>query len=95
MKDFSQAIANGINVMDLPDAPAKKEDEGVSEELATMVYSESVNDKTQQEAVQQSKDRKKQVLEDQIAKIIDNFNADTQQMQKKQEDEPTEVMKEA
>lgn len=95
MKSFSQAIANGINVMDLPDAPAQKEDDGVSEEIATMVYSESVNDKTQLEAAKQSKDRKKQVLEDQIAKIIDNFNTDTQSMQKKQEDEPTQVMMEA
>lgn len=32
--------------MDLPDAPPKKAEEGMSEELATMVYSEQVNDKT-------------------------------------------------
>jgi hypothetical protein len=46
MRSFSQAIANGINVMDLPDAPLKKEDDELSEEVATMVYSEQVNDKT-------------------------------------------------
>jgi len=40
MRSFSDAIANGVNVMDLPDLPAKKEDEGLSEEVATMVYSE-------------------------------------------------------
>lgn len=47
MSAFSSAIALGVNVMDLPDAPspeAKKNE--VSDELATMMYSEQVNDKT-------------------------------------------------
>lgn len=39
MSAFSSAIANGVNVMDLPDAPEPKKDE-VSDELATMMYSE-------------------------------------------------------
>lgn len=43
MRAFSEAMANGINVMDLPDAPKKKDDE-ISDEMATMVYAEQVNE---------------------------------------------------
>ena len=40
-------MAAGINVMDLPDAPVKKDPE-LSDEVATMVYSEQVmNDKAE------------------------------------------------
>ena len=48
MRAFSEAMVNGVHVMDLPDAPQKKQDE-MSDEMATMMYSEQVNDKTLEE----------------------------------------------
>lgn len=40
MAAFSEAMVNGINVMNLPDAPVKKEADEVSDEMATMMYSD-------------------------------------------------------
>jgi uncharacterized protein (UPF0128 family) len=49
MRAFSEAMVNGVHVMDLPDAPQKKPADEMSDEMATMMYSEQVNDKTQEE----------------------------------------------
>jgi len=43
----------------------------------------------------ETKNRKQQNLEDQIAKIVQNFNDDTEHIKKKQDEEPTQVMQEA
>jgi hypothetical protein len=54
---FSRAIADGVNVMELPDGPEKKDPE-LSDELANMVYSADISTEREITAVPMSTSQK-------------------------------------